>query len=247
MSGVMDKENVLTLDFGNTKLKATLFSDTGKSEQIIIDRNKAADFLISVKDCTDVAVVSHTDAADIPIPFPVYEINSETSVPLNVLYNRDTLGTDRLAAAVGIADTENSYLIADSGTALTLDMINGLNFLGGNISPGYNMRLVSLHKATSRLPIVDSAGPTPVLGYDTSTAIRSGALRGVAYEILATHNLLMETYPALQLVITGGDAWRIIPILEDLDVKFIYNPDAVALGMYKIYRYNNSRDNDINE
>ncbi len=47
------------------------------------------------------------------------------------------------------------YLIIDAGTAITYDIVNEKGqYLGGNISPGIEMRLKALHQFTGKLPLV---------------------------------------------------------------------------------------------
>ena len=55
------------------------------------------------------------------------------------------------------------------------------HYLGGNISPGVEMRLEALHARTARLPRIEADGDTPDVGYDTTTAIRAGVVRGIGY------------------------------------------------------------------
>ncbi len=72
-------------------------------------------------------------------------IDNTTPVPIKNLYGTpETLGMDRLAAAVGasVMFPSQAVLIVDFGTAITFDIVTAEGeYLGGNISPGAKSRL----------------------------------------------------------------------------------------------------------
>ena len=72
------------------------------------------------------------------------------------------------------------------------------------------MRLSALHKFTGKLPLVASEGDTPALGYNTETAIRSGVIRGVEYEINGYITEIRKKYPSVLIFLTGGDEKTLI-------------------------------------
>ena len=75
-----------------------------------------------------------------------------TPLPIANRYQTpETLGHDRIAAAVGAAHLcpNRNLLIVDAGSAITYDFVSAeQGFLGGNIAPGMKMRLTSLHQMT---------------------------------------------------------------------------------------------------
>ncbi len=99
------------------------------------------------------------DIADMVRPRVEYmlEFTSQTPVPIhNAYHTPETLGRDRLAAAVGAAALYpgRNVLIVDFGTAVTIDLVTADNtFRGGCISPGVNTRFRALHDYTARLPL----------------------------------------------------------------------------------------------
>ena len=119
-----------------------------------------------------------------------------------------TLGVDRLAAVLGARSLqpEGHLLVVDAGTCITFDVLlaDG-RYIGGNISPGLSMRLAAMHAYTARLPLVDAQGELPLLGLDTPTALRSGVLRGIAYEIEGYVRRLREEYGTISTFLTGGN------------------------------------------
>lgn len=164
------------------------------------------------------------------------ELSSRLPLPLEIDYTTpDTLGPDRIAAAVGawsLFPGENS-LVVDMGTAVTYDVVTADgHYAGGNIAPGVGMRLRALRSFTARLPEVNGYGETPDFGHDTMTAMRAGAVRGVAGEIKYYLGLLP---PATRVVLTGGWSKR---VGEMLDFPFTTDPCLVTKGLLSILLYN---------
>lgn len=173
------------------------------------------------------------------MPFPVLEFNHQTPIPIHNRYRSpETLGSDRLAAAVGASTLKpgKDLLIIDAGTCITYEIIDAKgNYWGGNIAPGMHMRLRALHEFTARLPLVSAQGDVPGIGYDTETAIRSGILRGMKYEIEGYIRSMKAKYPHLLVFLTGGDE-----INFDSKIKNIIFADKfiVPRGLNKILDYN---------
>ena len=67
------------------------------------------------------------------------------------------------------------------------------------------MRLTALHEQTGKLPLVSNEGDTPAMGYNTETAIRSGVINGIKYEIEGYISEISKKYPSLLIFLTGGD------------------------------------------
>ena len=139
------------------------------------------------------------------------ELDHTTPIPLKNRYQTpDTLGYDRIAAAVGantIHPGEN-VLVIDTGTAITYDIVTADGaFVGGNISPGLEIRFRALHKQTSRLPMLERPEAIPrLVGNSTKEAIYSGVIHGTLFEMDGFISAISQKYPKLQVVLTGGDA-----------------------------------------
>jgi type III pantothenate kinase len=165
----------------------------------------------------------------------VIAFNPKTPVPIKNCYaTPETLGVDRLAAAVGAnyLFPATDCLIFDCGTAITIDFVsqNG-EFLGGNISPGLQTRFKALNTFTSKLPLEDIAENVPTMGTTTATAIQAGVLNGISYEI--------ETYidrnPHCTIIFTGGDAFFLVKNIKN-SIFVICN--LVMIGLNRIVNYN---------
>lgn len=168
-------------------------------------------------------------------------LDNELPIPLQICYRTpETLGRDRIAAAVGASALfpEENLLVVDTGTAITLDVVTADRcFMGGNIAPGVTTRFASLKRCCQRLPLVEECGETPLVGVDTLTAIRSGVVLGVVAEVQYMADRLAKEYGDLHLIITGGDA-EIIGRHLASEYKYKIVNDLVAIGLNRILLYN---------
>ena len=91
------------------------------------------------------------------------ELDHLTSLPISIAYlTPQTLGRDRIAGAVAaqFLYPDEGKIIVDAGTCITYDFVdsNGC-FLGGNISPGIQMRIRAMNSHTANLPLVEMEIP----------------------------------------------------------------------------------------
>jgi type III pantothenate kinase len=207
----------LIIDIGNTCAKMVCFDKNKVVEEQRVDKGeehlldefcKKYSFERGIVSAVAELSAEFTEKIHF-LPFPVLFFESGvTPIPITNKYRTpETLGTDRLAAAVGAATLNpgRDILIIDVGTCITYDFVNSRGeYLGGNISPGPTIRFKALNKFTARLPFVDREGANPLLGDTTITAIRSGVIRGVKYEIEGYIRRFSEKYPNLYIYLTGG-------------------------------------------
>ncbi len=178
----------------------------------------------------------------------VLHLSHETPLPIRLGYRTpQTLGRDRIATAVGAwtiaqrLDSASDVLVIDAGTAITYDLVTADGcFVGGNIAPGLALRFKSLHEHTGLLPLVATDGDTPVVGYDTLTAIRSGVVLGMMGEVRNYIADLKLSHPNLMVFVTGGDGKLVHTRLGDEEV--IYNEHLAAEGLNRIYLYNEAHE-----
>ncbi|WP_321330676.1 type III pantothenate kinase [uncultured Bacteroides sp.] len=240
----------LIIDIGNTIAKVALF-DGDSMVDVFFDSNDSLDCLGKV--ATQYSIERGIIATVIDLnekvlqrlhelSIPLHWLDARTPLPIVNLYeSSDTLGYDRIAAVVAANQQfpDKDILVIDAGTALTYEFIdsNG-RYHGGNISPGMQMRFKALHQFTGKLPLVQSTGRLPFMGKDTETAIRSGVLQGIEYEILGYITVLKHKYPELLVFLTGGDHFSF-----DTKLKSIIFVDRflVLKGLNRILNYNNGR------
>ena len=242
---------LLTIDIGNTMTKLSVFEDeravycvAGKGLGI-----EAVEALLTYHTVDGIAYCCvGEDGGSLPgklreIGLPMVALGAETPLPLEINYSsRASLGTDRVAAAVGAVDGSQSALVVDAGTAVTADIVSRGCFMGGNISPGLALRFRSLHAYTSRLPMVEAAGELTSFGRSTETAIRDGVVNGLVWELQGAYRAARNMVPEIdRLVLCGGDSDFLAPMLADLEIPVMTDHDAVGRGLVRIFNYNFNR------
>ncbi len=211
----------LCIDQGNSRTKVALMTDEGKmindfiyksfsssDVERLFDLYPIEDSIISSVINIEPAIVN--SLARRSQHFVLFD--HLTPVPIRNGYNSpETLGQDRLAAAVGavtLCPNEN-LLIIDAGSAITYDFVSADGeYIGGNIAPGLKMRFTMLQRMTKKLPLVevDENELIPLFGKNTRDAIAAGVIRGVAYEVKGYMRTLREKVPHFQTYLTGGNA-----------------------------------------
>ena len=211
----------LCIDQGNSRTKVALMTDEGKMiNHFIYKQFSSSDVerLLDLYDITDAIISSvvNIEAAVVNTlhrrsqHFVLFDHN--TPVPIINCYDTpQTLGQDRLAAAVGaksLCPNEN-LLIIDAGSAITYDFVSDKGeYMGGNIAPGLKMRFTMLQRMTKKLPLVEVEENEliPLFGKNTRDAIAAGVIRGVAYEVKGYMRTLGEKVPHFRTFLTGGNA-----------------------------------------
>jgi type III pantothenate kinase len=152
------------------------------------------------------------------------------------------LGVDRwLALCAAHANASgHACCVVDAGTATTIDVVmaNG-EHRGGLILPGQGLMQAALRRGTGDLDrLADQAGfgavgqpgsmETDVLGTDTATAIRLGALRATVCLVDACMKGLLREAVDARLILTGGDAPALMPRVR---APAEYRPALVLEGL----------------
>ena len=238
----------LAIDIGNSRSKAAIFS-SGELIERFVDENLSVQLLKELKSrfpeldkviLSAVSGVSPEVTDYLKSVFPFYlALDHATPVPIQNNYKTpETLGLDRLAAAIGAKELfpGKDLLVIDAGTALTFDLVERSGtFAGGNISPGLRSRFRSLHEFTQRLPLVEEQEHWPDIGQTTEEAIRAGVLNGMILEMDGTIDHFRKKLPGLQPVLTGGDALFFERRLKNaIFVKF----EITLIGLNRILEHN---------
>ena len=137
-------------------------------------------------------------------------IDHKSKFPFTNLYaTPETLGIDRMVLAAGatLMYPNQNRLIIDAGTCITYDFVNAENqYLGGAISPGIKIRYKSLNNYTSKLPLLTLSEDFEIIGNSTKSAIHSGVINGVIFEIEGFISQYSLKNQDLTIILTGGDA-----------------------------------------
>ena len=172
--------------------------------------------------------------------FDVLEMTSFTPVPIgNAYQSPETLGVDRLAAAVAAVEVMGckDCLVVDFGTAITIDLVEGGVYRGGNISPGSRTRFRELHDYTGRLPECTPTDEKLEYGSTTSQAIEQGVMQGITYEIEGYISHFSAQNVKITLIFTGGEAKYFVKRIKN---AIFANCELVICGLNRILEYNAS-------
>ncbi len=171
----------------------------------------------------------------------VLVIGRELPLPIETNLPRpESIGVDRLCCAAAAFDHLGSAcVVADFGTAVTIDCVNNEGiFMGGAILPGLTMSAESLNSNTAQLPKVEFIEPKWVFGQDTQQAIVGGlvyGMRGALRELAEAYATELGNWPAV--IITGGDAKVICPDPNESELIQARVDDlalrGVAIAYYK--------------
>ena len=244
----------LVIDFGNTRAKV---AKVEQGEIVAVEafgydqEAKIEAFIMQDNAYDGIILASVVDIESQPLkniiaslPQKPLILSHQTPIPIENSYKSpETLGLDRLAAAVG---AYNNYpncnvLVIDIGTAITYDLLSSSGiYLGGNISPGINLRLKALNAYTSKLPLVEANFDSALFGTNTIEAIQSGTYQGIVAEIDGIITKIMTIYPNLTVILTGGDANN---FAKNLKNAIFVNFNIVIEGLNSILEYNQNAKN----
>jgi len=209
---------VLTVDVGNTRIKAAVFEGSTVLENFVFDKNelekKIENILKKFQNCSDLVVASVGSIEKISFlafekQLNVHFLTNEDHFPfVNKYETPKTLGIDRMVLAAGatLRFPKQNRLVIDAGTCITYDFIDECdNYLGGAISPGLRLRYEALHNYTARLPLLTLEIPQSYTGSSTAQAIHSGVVNGFVYEIDGFIDEYRENYSNFIIILTGGD------------------------------------------
>ena len=197
-------------------------------------------FLSTASSTADVAMLLRHSG------FEVLEMTSATPTPIGNAYKSpETLGVDRLAAAVAAVEVMgcSDCLVVDFGTAITIDLVEGGVYRGGNISPGVRTRFRALHDYTGRLPECSATDEIVEYGTSTSQAIEQGVMQGITYEIEGYISHFSAQNVKISLIFTGGDAKYFVKRIKN---AIFAKCELVICGLNRILEYNASIEQDNN-
>jgi len=237
----------LCIDQGNSSTKVGVFNDDELIETFVFEQFDRSEILtlverFPIRHCIMSSVVSDNEELieNLKTSFESFiELSHETEIPImNSYATPETLGKDRLAAVIGACflKPDSDILVVDAGTAITYDFVDAKKiYHGGNIAPGLHLRLRALHEFTQKLPFVELKTETPLIGNSTDSAILSGAIYGIVFEIDGYINILKIKYPQLSVFLTGGSTFYFDTKLKN---AIFAERNLVLIGLNRILQYN---------
>lgn len=247
---------ILTLDLGNSRLSAGLFSGAGGPQRWDHETATLTDARVLAQEwrrearkaggsrakVAEVALASVVPAVD-PVVLAaaalvagdaVHQLDHVTSGDWELGYEHPReLGPDRLAAAWGARARHPGadLIVVDCGTATTVTAIQGgRRLVGGAIMAGWGTGLRALASQTGRLPKVAPVPAERAVGRSTVAAMQAGAWYG---HVGALRELLrattVEVFPGRRprVLATGGHA----PALAGAGLFDEVCPDLVLEGL----------------
>lgn len=239
---------LLTIDVGNTRIKAAVFErDTilgifiFTKETLLAEVDSILKKFPKIQNLVVASVgnIEKEQFLSLKNSIGIHFVTHESKFPFTNLYGTPTtLGIDRMVLATGatLQFPNQNRLVIDAGTCITYDFIDeNDNYKGGAISPGIRLRYQSLNDYTAKLPLLTKKYPEDYIGNSTQESIHSGVINGVALEIDGFIELYKTEYAKFIIILTGGDAEFLAKrlkntifahsnfLLESLSQTFQYN------------------------
>ncbi len=262
--------DLIAFDIGNSSVKVGVFDNGQMKEHTSISINDLETNLPEILEKYR-AICGEQDFGASTVPLPASSVNKQAlklverivlkqfnqdlilvgrdfalEMPVGVT-NPESLGSDRLLTASAAYDVVGrAVVVADFGTATTIDLVNDAGiFLGGVIIPGLEMSARSLNDYTSALPFVKPSVPQAENAYGINT--ESAINNGIYYAALGALRELVERYASElgywpQVVATGGYA-RMIAERSDLIENIV--PELCLSGLY--LSYSRWRDSELSQ
>jgi type III pantothenate kinase len=253
--------NLIALDIGNTSVSVGFFlndreeliqsvpnTDLAAVAELLksswariptapSSKEKKRDGVIVASSVNPKVAEAIADIARVELGEKLYFIGKDIPLSLNVAVDEPSkVGTDRLVAATAAyAVVEEAVVIADFGTAITIDLVddNG-TFLGGVILPGFELAARALNTGTAMLPKIEVTRPDSPFGKNTRDAINCGiywSAIAALQEITRRFSEHLGKWP--KTVVTGRSSQL---IKEDCDFIDTFVRDLVVRGIALVYR-----------
>lgn len=243
----------LWLDIGNTRLKYWITEQQQVIEHAAeLHLQSPADLLLGLiqhfktQNLQNVGISSVLDSennerirlilSQLQIPVVFAQVHTEYA-GLQCGYTvPEQLGIDRWLQVLAVAEPHQDFCVIGCGTALTIDLVHGLQHLGGYILPNLYLQRDALIQNTKGIKIPDCAFDDLAPGQNTIDAVHHGILLG----LLSTIEYIMQQ-SSRQLILTGGDATLFARFLEHYQP--LVTPDLLLYGLKKYIRHDLMRRN----
>ncbi len=238
----------LLIDIGNTRSKIAVWEGEKKLQEFNFKQLEIdyLEKLIKYSFHIDKAILSSVVDVDFKIinfltnrlkNFVVLDGNTKTPI-INHYRSRSTLGSDRIAAVTGAnyLYPGQNLLVIDSGTAITFDWVSSeAEHLGGNISPGFDMRFLALHNFTGKLPLIDKCTQWDFVGNNTTSAIVAGVQNGIVFEVNGYIEYAQRNFDNFLVILTGGNIEYFVNQIKN---PIFVHSDLLFVGLNRILNYN---------
>ena len=235
----------LCIDLGNTFAKTGLFDGLSLVEMNAkLTYEELKGYVLSK--CPEKIIICSVSVSEEQLKELLTGLSAEvillkhsTKIPISNNYETpETLGMDRIAAAVGAQSIfpNMNVIIIDMGTCIKYDLLDASGaFQGGIISPGMRMRFKAMHTFTKRLPLLEASEIPPLLGKNTQAAMQSGVVNGIIAELNGIIEQYQQVLTNFNVVFTGGDA-----AFFETRIKYpnFVIPELILQGLNRILIHN---------
>ncbi len=213
---VLEKSSLL-IDVGNSSIKSVFY----QSQPIIsegIQRFHAANDLKQQIEASRQVFLSNVGKNDITASLqricndlkrPLFIAQSKVSELglTNAYGNPSNMGVDRWLAMLACIQRskDKTLLVADIGTAMTIDAVVDGNHIGGWITPGLKLLRESLFKNTQRVFGDDTQLNSIEFGNDTPLCVDHGCRAQIIGTFLMAENIMRKKVNKFDIFITGGN------------------------------------------
>ncbi len=150
------------------------------------------------------------------VPVSIAKVHAEFAGLRCAYEDTSKFGIDRwLQMLAVVKDPTQKYCVISCGTALTIDLTDGFQHLGGYILPNLHLQRDSLIQNTKGIKIPDASFDELTPGKNTIDAVHHGIL----LSLVSTIEKVLDKHPS-KLILTGGDAALFARYLEK------YQPDV---------------------
>jgi type III pantothenate kinase len=229
---------IILIDAGNTTVKLASVNVNGEIERISIEQ-----FLYSILMVEKVIYASVKNSPELEEIVEKCHKNNIycQQITTSRVFEKiqcgyevvENLGVDRWLAIIAARTiySENNLIIVDAGTAITLDVCQGEQHLGGWIAPGLKLMQESI---VEKAPGVFSGSNTKTEIFGTNTP--SALFHGCIYSLVGMIEKAEEQLKSIEnrrsqptkIILTGGDAGI---ISKYLTLTFDVNEDLVFIGI----------------
>ena len=130
---------------------------------------------------------------------------------------------------------ENTVVVADFGTAVTIDLVDEQGvFMGGVICPGFELSAQALETGTARLPKIKVQKPKGSYGSNTIEAINAGLYYSAVGLLETITRKYAEEIGKWPQTIATGAAAEIIK--KDCEFVDSWVPNLVVKGIVLAYK-----------
>ncbi len=229
---------LLQLDAGNTRIKWRLYNQTkvaAAGSDLRQALQEKPEWLASVQEVWVSSVHTEQDTWIKSIFSIALFAQSQVSCAglSNSYEDVHKMGVDRWLAMLAVWQRQpnQSHIVIDAGTAITLDIIDEFGrHVGGYICPGFNLMKSSLLSGTKKVWAEDEWQLGRAPGNRTQLCVDHGIQDMVACWL--EHHRALQ--PAAQITLTGGDGPRLGSLLAE---KVSHQTDLVLDGLAVYFQH----------